>query len=160
MIIPHKWGRCSPNLRSAYCSLLGSRAIIHPTIFGKGLAGTVKSFKCGGGIGILLHYTMKLTVRTHTHIFHHSTNGTCLLNNSGNPCCYSAFRRGTVISAVLSWLPMSSDCAFIPEGCSVSSRYTFPSERGAWLGVICRKWSVSHESKERKGGLKEGGEEG
>lgn len=44
-------------------------------------------------------------------------------------------RRGTVISAVLSWSPMSSDCAFIPMGCSVSSRYTFPY--GAWLGVIC-----------------------
>jgi len=40
--------------------------------------------------------------------------------------CYSAFRRGTVISAALSWSPMSSDCAFIPAGCSVSSRYTFP----------------------------------
>lgn len=37
-------------------------------------------------------------------------------NHINHPNCYSAYRRGTVISAVLSWLPMSSDCAFIPGG--------------------------------------------
>lgn len=46
--------------------------------------------------------------------------------NTMNPNCYSAFRRERVISARFSWSPMSSDCAFIPMGCSVSSRYTFP----------------------------------
>lgn len=52
-----------------------------------------------------------------------------------DPICCSAFRRGTVISAVLSWSPMSSDCAFTPEGRSVSSRYTFPYGLGSAFSV-------------------------
>lgn len=40
--------------------------------------------------------------------------------------CYSIFRCGRIISARLLRSPASSDCAFIPVGCSVSSRYTFP----------------------------------
>ncbi len=46
--------------------------------------------------------------------------------NLRNPFCCSAFQRGRVISAHLLRSPASSDCAFIPVGCSVSSRYTFP----------------------------------
>lgn len=43
-----------------------------------------------------------------------------------HPNCYYAERRGQVISAYLSRSPVSSDCAIIHMGCSVSSRYTFP----------------------------------
>lgn len=42
---------------------------------------------------------------------------------------------GRIISVRLLWSPISSDCAFIHVGCSVSSRYTFPYR--AWLGVFC-----------------------
>lgn len=42
---------------------------------------------------------------------------------------------GYPISVQLLQSPASSDCAFILEGCSVSSRYTFPYR--AWLGVFC-----------------------
>lgn len=47
--------------------------------------------------------------------------------DSVDPLCCSAFQRGRVISARLLRSPVSSDCAFIPVGCSVSSRYTFPA---------------------------------
>ena len=38
---------------------------------------------------------------------------------------------GAVVSAALLQSPASSDCAFIPVGCSVSSRYTFPYGLGS-----------------------------
>ncbi len=53
----------------------------------------------------------------------HSINHTI---NLRHPFCCSAFRQGWVVSAHLLRSPVSSDCAFIRMGCSVSSRYTFP----------------------------------
>lgn len=129
--------RLSPNLRSAYCSLLGGRAIVHLITLVKGLLNAAEGLHSSGRTRVIVHYTMEFSIRANTHVFHYTAHCTGTLTNSVDPACYSAFRRGTVISAVLSWLPMSSDCAFIPEGRSVSSRYTFPLV-GAWLGVICR----------------------
>ena len=76
--------------------------------------------KCGAGAGHLgasINGIGELGV----HAIQHLANGI----SSGNPICCSAFQRGRVISARLLRSPVSSDCAFILEGCSVSSRYTF-----------------------------------
>lgn len=122
-------GRVSPNLRSANRPLLDGRAIIHLAIEcrncdGSGYVSCVTE-NCGTElrgkrpkIGNLRTIGLSELVCFAQYIVHVIVNR--------HPICYSAFQRGTVISAVLSWSPMSSDCAFILVGCSVSSRYTFP----------------------------------
>ncbi len=118
--------RLSPNLRSAYCPLLGGRAMVHlifDSIFDRGsklIQGTSEIVTQGDVLGAVRSDTIgaiDIGLGAHKTLYVH-------------PLCCSTFRRGTVISAVLSWSPMSSDCAFIPEGCSVSSRYTFPLKGG------------------------------
>lgn len=45
--------------------------------------------------------------------------------------CYTKIHGGRIISVRLLRSPVSSDCAFNRMGCSVSSRYTFPSGLGS-----------------------------
>ena len=115
--------RDSPNLRSADRPLLDGRAMVHPIIkiVCRSCEGGGHAGKCGAGTGHLgasINGIGELGV----HAIQHLANGI----SSGNPICCSAFHRGRIISARLLRSPVSSDCAFILEGCSVSSRYTFP----------------------------------
>ena len=119
--------RGSSNLRSADRPLLDGRAIVHPII--KIVCRSNGSCESGGHTGDYSAGTGHLSTNINgiaelgVHAIQYLANGF----SSGNPICYSAFRRGRVISAHLLRSPVSSDCAFIPKGCSVSSRYTFPS---------------------------------
>lgn len=109
-----------PNLRSADRPLLDGRAMIHLTISNtsESITENVSIFMTatqheGRGIqkGVNIGIADNVTESKIRHRI---------------PICCSAFRRGRVISARLLRSPVSSDCAFTPEGCSVSSRYPFP----------------------------------
>ena len=118
--------RGSPNLRSADRPLLDDRATVHPII--KIVCRSNGSCESGGHAGDYSAGTGHLSTNINgiAELGVHAIQ--CLANgfSSGNPICYSTFRCGRVISAHLLRSPVSSDCAFIPKGCSVSSRYTFP----------------------------------
>lgn len=57
--------------------------------------------------------------------------------NFAHPICYSAVRRGRIVSVRLLRSPVSSDCAFIhSRNMDAPCPVVTPSPAGAWLGVI------------------------
>lgn len=114
--------RRSPNLRSTNHPFLGGRAITHLVIECKRLIGICEA---ESAVGLVVSEAANQGVVALSKRLSFGQSTLHVLN-PGHPLCYYAYRRGPVISANLLRLPVSSDCAFIRSGCSVSSRYTFP----------------------------------
>lgn len=122
--------RLPPNLRSTHRSLLDGRAIVHLSIAVNSCRG--RNARCGRGKTERSGKLVRQIVVDSSRLceFMH-----CLIDLR-HPGCYSAVWRGQVVSACLLRSPVSSDCTFIPEGCSVSSRYTFPKGLGSVLSAL------------------------
>lgn len=133
--------RDPPNLRSTDRPLLDGRAMIHlileevgvrergtkETIFGTHTEGGTKRIGPQACIGLTTDSHQSIVILRH-------------------PFCCSAFQRGRAVSTRLLRSPVSSDCTFIPVGCSVSSRYTFP----AWgLARYCLLLLLYTEQKQK-----------
>ena len=126
--------RLPPNLRSTHRSLLDGRAIVHLVTECMSCGGRKRGSHagdCGADTGHLSANDYGV-IELCAQVIQYGSHSL----DFRNPICYSAFQRGQVVSACLLRSPVSSDCTFIPEGCSVSSRYTFPKGLGSVLSAL------------------------